>query len=228
MVEYLRVRPWYRCNVITHTLQGLVDGGQLTPNTDSSRPAWIVSPAHHQESQPPEGYVVSFIHLHEGGFNAPGSKFMRGLCYHYGVELHNFALNSISQAATFVGICEGFLGVPVSWDMWLHLFQGELFTVSGGKGKRRPVRADGLKFLLGKMGFGVYPPCNMMTNNSEWDRAWFYLRNDSASLPPYTGKVLDSRQYNWSFGVLDEVRRTKLAPYMKLRDAGLTAEAVLT
>jgi hypothetical protein len=155
---------------------------------------------------------------------------MRGLCYHYGVELHNFSPNSISQAVTFVGICEGFLGVPVLGDLRLHLYRGELFTAGGGKGKRWPVRAGGLTFSLRKRGFGVYPPCNMMTNNSEWDKAWFYLCNDGAGLPPYTGKVLDSRPYNWSFGVSDEVRRAKLATYMKalkaLRDAGLTAAAV--
>jgi hypothetical protein len=28
------------------------------------------------------------------------------------------------------------------------------------------------------------------------DMVWFYLRNDGAGLPPYTGKVLDSRPYN--------------------------------
>jgi hypothetical protein len=71
----------------------------------------------------------------------------------------------------------------------------------------------------------------MTTNNLEWDKAWFYLRNDGTGLPPYTGKVLDSRPYSWSFGVSDEVRREKLAPYMKalkaLTDAGLTAAAVL-
>jgi hypothetical protein len=231
MAEYLRVAPWYWSNVTAHTLQGLVDGGQLTPNTDSSRPAWIVPPVHHQESQPPKGYVVSFIRLHERGFNAPASKFMRGLCYHYGVELNNFAPNSISQAATFVGICEGFLGVPVSWDLWLHLFLGELFTAGGGKGKRWPVRTGGLTFSLQKRGFNVYPPCNMTTNNLEWDKLWFYLRNDGAGLPPYTGKVLDNLPYKWSFGVSDEVRRAKLTPYMKalkaLRDAGQIAVAFL-
>jgi hypothetical protein len=42
---------------------------------------------------------------------------MWGLCYHYGVELHNFAPNTISQAATFIGICEGLLGIPVNWDL---------------------------------------------------------------------------------------------------------------
>jgi hypothetical protein len=42
---------------------------------------------------------------------------MRGLCYHYGVELHNFSPNAILQAATFVGICKGFLGILVNWDL---------------------------------------------------------------------------------------------------------------
>jgi hypothetical protein len=33
------------------------------------------------------------------------------------MELHNFAPNAISQAATFVGVCEGFLGIPANWDL---------------------------------------------------------------------------------------------------------------
>jgi hypothetical protein len=77
---------------------------------------------------PPYGYVVSFIRLYERGFTTPASRFMRGLCYHYGVELHNFAPNVISQAATFVGICKGFLGILLNWDLWVHLFRTELHT----------------------------------------------------------------------------------------------------
>jgi hypothetical protein len=153
-----------------HTLQGLVVGGQLTANTNRSKPAWIITPTRHQEPQPPEGYVVSFARLHERGFNTSTSKFMRGLCYHYGVELHNFTPNTISQAATFVGICEGFLGVPVSWDLWLHLFRGELFTMpTGSRGKHRPVHAGGLTFALRDQGSDAYPVCNMTTNNTDWD-----------------------------------------------------------
>jgi hypothetical protein len=45
---------------------------------------------------------------------------MRGLCHHYRVELHNFAPNAISQAAS-VAVCEGFLGIPTHWDLWVHL-----------------------------------------------------------------------------------------------------------
>jgi hypothetical protein len=33
------------------------------------------------------------------------------------VELHNFAPNAISQVAMFVGVCKGFLGIPVNWDL---------------------------------------------------------------------------------------------------------------
>jgi hypothetical protein len=58
-------------------------------------PAWIVLPATDWEPNPSYGYVVSFIRLHKRGFAAPAIRFMRGLCYHYGVELHNFTPNAI-------------------------------------------------------------------------------------------------------------------------------------
>jgi hypothetical protein len=52
-------------------------------------PAWMVPPTSGQEPNPPYRFVVSFIRLHERGFTALASRFMRGLCYHYRVELHN-------------------------------------------------------------------------------------------------------------------------------------------
>jgi hypothetical protein len=98
-------------------LHELENGGQLAPNVDGQPPAWIVPPAADREPNPPFGYVVSFIRFHERGFAAPASRFMRRLCYHYGVELHHFTPNAISQAVTFVGVCEGFLGIPMNWDL---------------------------------------------------------------------------------------------------------------
>jgi hypothetical protein len=102
-----------------------------------------------REPNPPYGYVVSFIRHHERGFAAPASRFMRGLCHHYGVELHNFAPNAISQAATFVSICEGFLGIPVNWDLWVHLFCAELHTLATAETRVcRAVRTGGLSISL--------------------------------------------------------------------------------
>jgi hypothetical protein len=91
-------------------LNELVNGGHLAPVGEGTYPAWMVPAASHREPNPLYGYVVLFIRLHERGFTASVSRFMRGLCYHYGVELHNFAPNAISQAATFVGVCEGSWG----------------------------------------------------------------------------------------------------------------------
>ena len=47
-------------------------------------------------AEPPVGYVVSLMRLHERGFGVPVGRFMRALCEYYRVELHNFGPNSIS------------------------------------------------------------------------------------------------------------------------------------
>jgi hypothetical protein len=142
--------PWSRSTVTRFALSELVNGGQLAPNVDGQPPAWIVPPTADREPNSPFGYVVSFTRHHERGFAAPVSRFMRGLCYNYGVELHNFALNAISQAATFVVVCEGFLGIPVNWDLWFHLFRAELHTLYTPEPRvRRVVRTGGCLFRCG-------------------------------------------------------------------------------
>jgi hypothetical protein len=70
-----------------------------------------VPPTNHWEPVPPEGYVVSFIAFHEMGLGMSPSRFMRALLHYYGVELHHLTPNSISQAAIFVAVYEGYLGM---------------------------------------------------------------------------------------------------------------------
>jgi hypothetical protein len=104
---------------------------------------------------------------------------MRGLCHHYGVELHNFAPNAISQAATFVGVYKGFLGIPVNWDLRVHLFRAELHTLTTPEPRvRRVVRASGMTISLRESRKEFYIPYRMTSNNTEWEWWWFYLRND--------------------------------------------------
>jgi hypothetical protein len=62
-------------------------------------------------SIPTAGVRVSFVSFHERGFGVPAGRFMWAILYHYEVELHNLTLNSISQAAIFVAVCEGYLGI---------------------------------------------------------------------------------------------------------------------
>jgi hypothetical protein len=110
---------------------------------------------------------------------------MRALCHYYGVELHNFAPNVISQAATFVGVSEGYLGITVNWELWVHLFRAELFTQPTSEPRtRRAVRAGGMSLALRAQFKDDYIPCTMTTNNAGWERGWFYLRNVEPGLPP--------------------------------------------
>jgi len=70
----------------------------------------------------------------------------------------------------------------------------------------------------------------MTTNNSEWDRGWFYLRNDGARLPAYSGKVLLEKQDAWGYGVSPHERQARLEVYTdalhRLANKGLTAAIV--
>jgi hypothetical protein len=176
--------PWQCSTVTEFTLHELENGDQLAPNVDGQTVAWIVPPATDWEPNPTYGYVVRFIHHNERGFAAPASCFMCGLCHHYGVELHNFAPNAISQAATFVGVCEGFLGIPANWDLWVHLFCTELHTLVTPEPRVcRAVRAGGVSITLRESRTELYIPCTMTSNNAEWERGWFYLRNDEPGLP---------------------------------------------
>jgi hypothetical protein len=121
--------PWLISSATDDDLQALVDAGLLCPRSHGSYLEWI-APGDEQEPAPPTGYVVSFTPFHERGFGVPASCFMRALLHYYGVELHNFNPNSIAQAAIFAAVYEGFLEIEPHWDLWLHLFRVELFSLS--------------------------------------------------------------------------------------------------
>ena len=45
-------------------------------------------------------------------------------------------------------VCESYLWVMPHWDLWLHLYRGELFrTLGGATGVRKPVRAGYLNVV---------------------------------------------------------------------------------
>ena len=87
--------PWGKSSATVAVLEQLVADRLLPRNPDAGAPAWISPHPDESEPMPPQGYIVSFVRLHERGFGVPISKFMRALCEYYGVELHNFSPNSI-------------------------------------------------------------------------------------------------------------------------------------
>jgi hypothetical protein len=70
----------------------------------------------------------------------------------------------------------------------------------------------------------------MTTNNADWERGWFYLRNAEPG-PPYKGKVLRERAASWYHEVSSPQHQARLDSLVtalkKLADRGLTAGCVL-
>jgi hypothetical protein len=92
----------------------LISPSQLTTNADTNRPAWIILPARHPEPHASEEYMLSFARLHERGFNVVASQLLRGLCYYYDIEIHNFATNAILMRRPSSPSAKGFWASPTS------------------------------------------------------------------------------------------------------------------
>jgi ribosome modulation factor len=74
-----------------------------------------------------------------------------------------------------------------------------------------------------------YIPAQLISSNSDWHNGWFYLRNDDDQLSRFSGRVLMSREENWSYGIIEE-DKPKLQPLLdalrRLRQRGLTVGMV--
>jgi hypothetical protein len=119
------------------------------------------------------------------------------------------------------------------WDLWLHLYRGELFNApTGTTGVRKPIRAGCLNLVL-KTGKTERPreyiPVGLSSNHAGWDSQWFYLGNDDGLLPAYTGRLITECPKNWTYDVV-QVHQSWLDPLLdalkKLRMEGLSAALV--
>jgi hypothetical protein len=55
------------------------------------------------------------------GLSLPAHKFLRGLLFVYGVQLHQLTPNSILHIAYFITLCESFLGIEPHFLLWKYL-----------------------------------------------------------------------------------------------------------
>jgi hypothetical protein len=82
----------------------VADSGRRRPTPGVDGPAGVK-----QGAQPPAGLRRELHPPARARLQRLDEQVHAGLCHHYGVELHNFAPNTILQAASFVAGCEGFL-----------------------------------------------------------------------------------------------------------------------
>ena len=153
------------------------------------------------EPVPPEGYVVSFAIFHERGFGVPAHRFLRGLLDYYEVELQHLTPNGVQHMAAFVALCEGFLGIDPHFDLWRYFFTVSLSKRRvGGKEVNVPMGCASIHLRPSRS--KAYPLMRLVTSNKGWHSQWFYVRDDlSATLPKYTGRLIEEAPESWGWGV---------------------------
>ena len=194
---------WHPCNVTEAALEARVKGRLLCLVTDESMPEWLVPPVNDREPNQPSCYVVCFLSFLDQGIGIPAYRFMWALMHYYEVEL----------AAVFATVCEGYLGIPPHWNLWLHLFKAKMSSCNEG-GEKRPLRASRCTLQLRQWQSSLYIWSTMPLSNRGRQKGWFYLRNDHGLLLEYTRKMVIESPMKWGWGA-PVVEQKKLDPLLE-------------
>ena len=89
-----------------------------------------------------EGERVCFVDFLPRGSGFPLHDFVCGLLYAYGVQIHDLTPNGVLSIASFIVLCEFFMGIAPHWALWKSLFL-----------VRKNVGKSGLTYPVG--GFGI-------------------------------------------------------------------------
>ena len=118
-----------------------------------------------------------------------------------GIQVHHLTPNSILHILIFVHLCEAFLGIEPHFDLFQYFFHlkphpndSEIDVVGGA----------GLQFCQGKK--PKYIPYELSDKVIDWKEMWFYVRNESSSLPRRTpGPPVKKPSWNSRGGNIDQV-----------------------
>ncbi|KAL6644063.1 hypothetical protein ACP70R_018829 [Stipagrostis hirtigluma subsp. patula] len=196
---------------------------------------WLLS-AGEAVPAPPQGYVVSFARFHERGLAMPPHPFLLRVPHRYGVALHHLTPNGLQQMTIFIAVCEGYLGISPSLDVWMHFFDVELLwrpglTGSKKKGDLRPVAAGRAGIRIRSSQRNDYIDSRLTESNQGWHGDWFYLKNSvPAGFPEFNFVLFEDRPESWWWGCAQEDAKKlggHFAAFKTLREAGVSAATVL-
>ena len=79
-------------------------------------------PQGEREPRPEGSEQVVFLPHFKRGFGLPASGFFRDFLEFFGLQPHHLGAGVIVQLSGFVTLCEGYLGVEPSIDLWVRFF----------------------------------------------------------------------------------------------------------
>ena len=149
---------------------------------------------------PRDGERVVFRSHFLRGFGLPVSAFFRSWLEFYQLQPHHLTPNAVVLLSAFVTLCEGYLGVLPTLELWGEFFQSKLGTRSQG------VPAHTGAFIASRRSGAdnPFPVITLIQSVKKWQKSYFYVRNiaprgDYINLPAYVAGPPAGRLPQWSF-----------------------------
>ena len=80
------------------------------------------APGSERVPQPRAGEHVVFYSHFERGFGLPASLFFRSFLDFFGLQPHHLGANAVLQVTGFSTLCEGYLGMLLTMELWAKMF----------------------------------------------------------------------------------------------------------
>jgi len=157
-------------------------------------PAGEISPA------PQEGARVIFCSPCLRGLGLPASSFFRSFLELYSLQPHPLTPNTVVLLSAFVALCEGFLGVLPTLELWGEFFFSKLGTQAAGV----PAQCGAFIAVRRSGADNPFPSISLIKSVKMWQRSYFYVRNvatrgDWVNLPAFEAGPPAGRLPNWSY-----------------------------
>jgi hypothetical protein len=196
---------WQKSHVRDAHVQALEDEGFVALQAESRWRTDFKAPM----PAPNSSEIVMLKSHVERGLSMPPSSFFTNLLKFYGLQLHHIAPNSLVSVAGYAALCEGYLGIRPTVDLF-QLF----FSVWANYEDDGFLRTCGTICFLPRRS-KAYPFITPLDSATGWRGSWFYMvdkltPSQARGLPSFENIAAQPRD-SWK-AVNDETA----TPYVKL------------
>ena len=125
---------------------------------------------------PEEGERVIFRSHFLRGLGLPASAFFRSFLDFYQLQPHHLTPNTVVLLSAFVTLCEGFIAVLPTLELWGEFFYSKLGTQAAGM----PAQCGAFIAVRRSGADNPFPSIKLIKSVKMWQRSYFYMKNVSA------------------------------------------------
>ncbi|KAE8815009.1 hypothetical protein D1007_07724 [Hordeum vulgare] len=151
------------------------------------------------------GEVVVFVEHFYRGFGLLASSFFTEWLQYFGLQPHHLVPNAILQLASFLVLCEGFVGIEPHVDLWRSLFFFKQQSIAMEKSKveklkgSRPLTPCGAALVHHRLK-SAFPQMPLQDSIKHWQKGFFYVKSadpaqDALNMPPFA--IAPPTRWNW-------------------------------